>query len=43
MFANNKIPNLENGAKVKLSTHRYNYSIQVYWKAILLESQNSRL
>ena len=40
MFANNKriIPNPENGAKVKLFTHLYSHLIQVYWKAILLES-----
>ena len=45
MFANNKriIPNLENSAKVKLSTHLYSYSIQFYWKAILRMSQNTIL
>ena len=45
MFANNKriIPNPENGAKVKLSTHLYSYSMQVYLKAILRESQNTKL
>ena len=45
MFANNKmiIPNPENGAKVKLSTHLYGSSIQFYWKAILQMSQNTIL
>ena len=45
MFVNNKriIPNPENDAKVKLSTHLYSYSTQFCWEAILRMSQNTKM